>query len=104
VRSGLPITRGICWLAAARALRPRVLTGSQIRAGRALLKWSEAALAAQSGVSESTIRRAKRVDGMTKMSTDNLLKLQRVLEEAGVTFVEPGEVSGGVGVALRAGS
>jgi ribosome-binding protein aMBF1 (putative translation factor) len=59
-----------------------MLSGSQIRAGRALLGWSARTLAEQSGVSESTIRRAEAVDGTPRVRADNLLVLERAMEAA----------------------
>jgi len=80
----------------------RMLTGAQIRAGRALLGWSAATLAEQSGVSESTIRRAEAVDGTPRMRADNLLALQRAMEDGGAMFLDPGDVrTGGEGVRRR---
>ena len=79
-----------------------MITGSQIRAGRALLGWSAATLAEQSGISESTIRRAEAVDGTPRMRADNLLALQRALETGGCLFLDPGDVRpGGEGVRRR---
>jgi hypothetical protein len=79
-----------------------VLTGSQIRAGRALLGWSAATLAEQAAVSEATVRRAETVDHTPRMRSDNLLALQRAMEAAGVLFLDAGDTRpGGVGVRLR---
>jgi transcriptional regulator with XRE-family HTH domain len=79
-----------------------MLSGSQIRAGRALLGWSARILAEQSGVSESTIRRAEAVDGTPRMRADNLLALQRAMEDGGCLFLEAGDVrAGGEGVRRR---
>jgi len=76
-----------------------MLSGAQIRAGRALLGWSAATLAEQSGISESTIRRAEAVDGTPRMRADNLLALQRAMEEGGALFLDAGDVrTGGEGV------
>lgn len=47
-----------------------MLTGSQIRAARALLKWSGQDLAEQSGVSYPAIQRAERVDDMPNMQAE----------------------------------
>jgi hypothetical protein len=81
-----------------------MIVGSQIRAGRALLGWSVATLATQSGISEATIRRAEAVDGVPTMRSDNLLAIQRALEDGGVMFLDPGDVrTGGAGVRWRPG-
>jgi hypothetical protein len=61
-----------------------------------------ATLAAQSGISEATIRRAEAVNGVPTMRADNLLAIQRALEDGGVLFLDPGDVrTGGAGVRLR---
>jgi len=79
-----------------------MLSGSQIRAGRALLGWSARTLAEQSGVSESTIRRAEAVDGTPRMRADNLLALQRAMEGGGCLFLDAGDNRhGGDGVRWR---
>ena len=49
-----------------------------------------------------TVQGAESTDGVPNMKTGNLLAIQRVLEEAGVIFLDPGENrEGGVGVRLR---
>lgn len=49
-----------------------------------------------------TVQRAESTDDVPNMKTGNLLAIQRVLEEAGVVFLDPGENrDGGVGVRLR---
>ncbi len=72
------------------------LTGAQIRAARAILNWSVGDLAAHSGVSISTIRRAETVDGPPPtLRHDRLVALRDTLEERGITFVsEPGQKPG----------
>lgn len=76
-----------------------VITGSQIRAARALIKWRAEDLANLSGVGVATIRRAELVDGETSMTAPNVSAVRRALEDAGVIFVpENGE---GPGVRLR---
>lgn len=79
-----------------------VLTGSQIRAARALLKWSGQDLAERCGVSYPAIQRAERVDDMPNMQTKNLLAIKGALEAGGVQFVDgPYSGDGGPGVRLR---
>jgi ribosome-binding protein aMBF1 (putative translation factor) len=79
-----------------------MLTGAQIRAGRALVGWSAATLAERAGLSYPTVQRAESTDAVPNMKTPNLLAIQRALEEAGVVFLEAGEQrSGGVGVRLK---
>ena len=75
------------------------LTGAQIRAARALLKWSAADLAARSLIGVATIRRAELTEGQTSMTTANDLAIRRTLETAGVQFID--ENGGGSGVRLK---
>jgi hypothetical protein len=50
-----------------------------------------------------TVQRAESTDGVPNMKTGNLLAIQRVLEEAGVVFLDPGENRDGrVEVRLKA--
>lgn len=81
---------------------PAVLTGSQIRAARALLKWSGQDLAARCGVSYPAIQRAERVDDMPNMQTKNLAAIRTALEAGGCQFLDgPYSGDGGPGVRLR---
>jgi len=75
------------------------LTGFQIRAARALIKWSAEDLARQSSVSLRTIRRAELTDHQTSMTAPNDLAIRRAFEGAGVEFID--ENGGGPGVRLR---
>jgi transcriptional regulator with XRE-family HTH domain len=75
------------------------LTGSQIRAARALLKWSAHELARKSALGINTIRRAEAVEGETSLTAANDLAVRRALEEAGVEFIDAN--GGGPGVRLR---
>jgi len=75
------------------------ITSDQLRAARALLKWSADFLARRSSVSLRTIRRAELAEHETAMTAANRLAIRRVLEEAGVEFID--ENGGGPGVRLR---
>lgn len=75
------------------------ITGAQLRAGRALLRWSADDLAGKSGVGLATIRRAELIDGETKMTAPNAFAVRSALEAAGVEFIP--ENGGGAGVRLR---
>jgi transcriptional regulator with XRE-family HTH domain len=79
-----------------------VLTGSQMRAARALLKWSAHELANRTGISYAAIQRAEAVDHMPNMQTKNLAAIKAALESGGVQFLD-GHYSGdgGPGVRLR---
>ena len=75
------------------------ITSDQLRAARALLRWSADSLARRSSVSLRTIRRAELAEHETAMTAANRLAIRRVLEEAGVEFID--ENGGGPGVRLR---
>jgi hypothetical protein len=74
------------------------LSGAQIRAARALLRWRAKDLARSSAVGVATIRRAELLDGPTAMTAVNDLAVRRSFQAAGVEFIE--ENGGGVGVRL----
>ena len=73
------------------------LTSAQIRAARALLRWSAEDLARQSLLSVATIRRAELKEDETSMTAANDLSVRRAFESAGVEFIE----GNGGGVRLR---
>jgi ribosome-binding protein aMBF1 (putative translation factor) len=75
------------------------LTSAQIRAARALLRWSASDLARQSAVGVTTIRRAELSERETSMTAANNQSVRRALEDAGVQFID--ENGGGPGVRLR---
>ena len=75
------------------------LTSAQIRAARALLRWSAEDLARQSLLSVATIRRAELTEEETSMTAANDLTVRRALEAAGVEFID--ENGSGPGVCLR---
>ena len=62
------------------------LSGGQIRAARALLRWSAEELARQASLGLNTIKRAEAKDGKTSLTTANELAIRRALETAGVEF------------------
>jgi transcriptional regulator with XRE-family HTH domain len=62
------------------------MTPDQSRAARGLLDWSQAELAAQSNLSESTIRDFEK--GRRIPSINNLAAVRRALEAAGVEFID----------------
>jgi hypothetical protein len=75
------------------------LSAAQIRAARALLRWSAADLAKEASVGANTIRRAEVAEGRTSLTAANELAIRRALEAAGVDFID--ENGGGAGVRLR---
>jgi ribosome-binding protein aMBF1 (putative translation factor) len=79
-----------------------VLTGAQIRAARALLRWSNFDLAEKAKVSFAAIQRAQSVDGTPNMLLSTADSLKGALEKAGVVFIDRGDYGGGgPGVRLR---
>jgi hypothetical protein len=81
-------------------MKPTRLTSEQIRAARALLRWSALDLAGASAVAANTIRRAEVAEGPTTLTAANDLAIRRTLEEAGVEFIDENG-GGGAGVRLR---
>ena len=75
------------------------LTSHQIRAARALLRWRAQDLARASAVGVATIRRAELAETETSMTVPNDMAVRRVLESAGVEFID--DNGGGPGVRLR---
>jgi hypothetical protein len=82
-----------------RVKMAKPLTSAQIRAARALLRWTAEELARRSLLSVATIRRAELTDGETSLTAANDLAVRRVLEDAGVEFID--EDGGGPGLRLR---
>jgi transcriptional regulator with XRE-family HTH domain len=79
-----------------------MLTSAQIRAARALVDWSQPKLAEASGVSLQTIRRMESAIGPQRSSAGNVEAVRAALIEAGVVFLEAGEMAvGGSGVRLK---
>jgi hypothetical protein len=76
-----------------------VLSSAQIRAGRALLRWSAQDLARQSALGVNTIRRAEVAEERISLTAANDFAIRRALEAAGVEFID--ENGGGPGVRLR---
>jgi len=78
-----------------------MITSDQIRAGRALLRWSAQKLADKSGVSWKTIQRMETPDTLPSVSLGNVIKVQGILKLAGVEFIDA-DSNGGPGVRFRA--
>jgi transcriptional regulator with XRE-family HTH domain len=75
------------------------LSSSQIRAARALLRWSADDLARESSLGLNTIKRAELAEDKTSLTVANDLAVRRALEAAGVEFIDGN--GGGPGVRLR---
>src|ERR1700733_1705255 len=63
-----------------------LLNSAQIRAARALLRWSAVDLARQSSLGVNTIRRAEIAEENISLTAANELAIRRALEAAGVEF------------------
>jgi hypothetical protein len=75
------------------------LTGAQIRAGRALVRWSADELAKRAKLGRITVTRAEAMDGKTALTEANSDAIRRVLEQAGVEFIDAN--GGGAGVRMK---
>ena len=80
-------------------MKLKPLTSAQIRAARALLRWTAEDLARASTLGVTTIRRAELAEGETSMTTVNDSAVRRTMEAAGVEFID--ENGGGPGVRLK---
>ena len=67
-------------------MQDQSLSGAQIRAARALLRWSAEELARKASLGHNTIKRAEANNGKTALTTANELAIRRALESAGVEF------------------
>ena len=82
-----------------RHQQPYVMpTGQQIRAARAMLRWTAAELARNAGVAWRTVQRAEAEDGVPPMHVATLQKIQRALEAGGIEFTSGGN---GPGIRMR---
>ena len=64
-----------------------MITGSQIRAARAALKWSANILSKKAGVGIQTIIRFEAVDTIPPSRSSTLRDVQGALEAAGIEFI-----------------
>ena len=78
-----------------------MITSGQIRAARALLKWSATDLSQKSQVGTATIQRMEVMEGVPSGNVRTLSAIQVALEKAGVEFI--GSPVDGPGVRLRSG-
>lgn len=64
-----------------------MITSAQIRAARALLRWSSDDLADAAGIGAATIRRLEVQDGVPSVHAKTLQSIQKALEAAGIEFL-----------------
>src|SRR5246127_3988455 len=76
-----------------RVVKP--LASSQIRAARAIMRWTVDDLAREAALGRNTILRAEAADDQTSLTAANDLAVRRALEAAGVEFID--EDGGGPG-------
>ena len=76
-----------------------MISTEQIRAARALLRWTAQNLADVSGVGVATIRRIELMDGVPSGQVRTIEALRGALEDAGVEFI--GSPSDRPGVRLK---
>jgi transcriptional regulator with XRE-family HTH domain len=74
-----------------------MITGSQCRAGRALVEVSRAKLARRAGVDEATIEQFEH--NLQRPASGEIKSIQDALEELGAVFLP--ENGGGIGVRLK---
>lgn len=64
-----------------------MIIGEQIRAARAMLKWTADDLAKKSDIGVATIRRLEVMNGIPSGQTRILESIQKTLEQGGVEFI-----------------
>jgi len=78
-----------------------MISTGQVRAARALLRWTAEDLANAAEVGVATIRRMEVLDGVPAGNVKTLIAIQQALEDAGIEFI--GSPDDGPGVRLRSG-
>ncbi len=78
-----------------------MITGTQMRAARALLGLDQRQLAQAAGLSLPTIQRMEASDGVVRGNVDSLMKLVDALAADGIELIGEGAVSGGGGRGVR---
>jgi DNA-binding transcriptional regulator YiaG len=78
-----------------------MITGMQIRASRAALRWSADVLAARAGVGVQTVKRLEAADGVPSGRATTLQNVQSALEAAGVEFIGTPTDRPGIRILLR---
>ncbi len=79
-----------------------MISAEQLKAARGLLGWNQSRLAQASNLALSTIKRMERPRGLARGISENVMNVQRALEDAGIIFID--ENGGGPGVRLRTGA
>ena len=76
-----------------------MISSNQIRAARALLRWSAGDLSIASGVGTATLQRMEVMEGVPSGQVRTLLAIKEALESAGVEFI--GSPTDNPGVRLK---
>ena len=78
-----------------------MLSSGQIRAARALLRWTADDLAKESVIGVATIRRLELQHGVPKTNTNTLVLIKKALEGAGIEFIGDPDNSPGVRLSIK---
>jgi transcriptional regulator with XRE-family HTH domain len=78
-----------------------MITGVQIRAARASLRWTIDELAEKSGLGVRTIKRFEAFDGIPPSRTSTLAELKKTFETAGIEFIGTPEDGPGIRARIR---
>ena len=73
-----------------------MITSDQIRAARALLRWSGKDLAEKTGLGFSTLMRLEVLDGVPSAQAKTLENIQKAFENAGIEFIGSPDAGAGV--------
>ena len=73
-----------------------MITSDQIRAARALLRWSGKDLAEKTGLGFSTLMRLEVLEGIPSAQAKTLDAIQKAFEKAGIEFIGTPESGAGV--------
>ena len=83
-------------------LKVSIITSEQVRAAKAMLKWSGEDLSRIAGVSLSSIRRVEAASGVPEgQQVKTLLAIQQALEKGGIEFIGTPEDAPGVRLRLN---
>lgn len=77
-----------------------MILSSQIKAARALLGWAQNYLSELAGIPLPTLKRMESGTEIVRANSENVWKVQKVLEDAGVIFIQEDNTAG-AGVRLR---
>ena len=78
-----------------------MITGTQMRAARALLGFDQRELAQASGLSLPTIQRMESSTGVVRGNVDSLMKLVDALAANGIELIGEGAINNGGGRGVR---